>query len=152
MQYLSPDNVDSAVPFYTEYFEYDSISQVCRLFSSKDRECSSLSGPRGELAEQCPTSNSEQFLFIKLNLFGLPSFSAHPCPNLQHLPAHLQCDQAGLVEDETGQTRLMVSGGSHAEWWLWRNGNWEKTANSTRRFDVSKTFVVATYSYAALMS
>ena len=133
-----------------------------------------MTGPRGELLEECqitssstqppttptassttpppmssstptPTPTPQEFLFLEPSqLLSLPNFSPYPCPGLEQFPAHLQCDQAGLVEDETGQTRLMVQGTSHGntapnnhkEWWFWRNNAWEKTANSTeRRYD-----------------
>ena len=137
-----------------------------------------MSGPRGELVEECQIASSstqppstitststqsptmpsstltsipphptpEEFLFLRPSqLLSLPSFSPYPCPGLEQFPAHLQCDQAGLVEDETGQTVLMVNGNSygnsdpndsHKEWWFWRNSAWEKTINSTEsRYD-----------------
>lgn len=39
---------------------------------------------------------------------------------------------AGLVEDEAGQARLLVGGGLYheREWWLWRAGAWQQTVNS----------------------
>ena len=160
-----------------EYFQYDSKEHVCRLFSSANRECSGMTGPRGELVEECqiassstqpsttpatsstpspstpsstptPTPTPEEFLFLEPSqLLSLPNFSPYPCPGLEQFPAHLQCDQAGLVEDETGKTRLMVEGTSHGntgdnghkEWWFWRNDAWEKTANSSvYRFDTKQ--------------
>ena len=86
-----------------------------------------------------------QLLFLRPpKLLSLPSFSQLPWPNvnLKQFPGHLKYDQAGLAVDETGQTRLMVSGGiDHNEWWLWRNGLWEKTANSIeKRFGILGNF------------
>ena len=109
-----------------------------------------MSGPRGDLVGNCPTSTTtsslsststtssisapEDFLFLEPSqLLSLPSFSPYPCPSIAQFPVDLQIDQTGLVEDESGhQSTLMVSGGMHQEWWLWRNGVWEKTANTSK--------------------
>ena len=41
-------------------------------------------------------------------------------------------DNAGLVEDEEGEQRLLVGGGAGhwQQWWLRRNHSWEQTADS----------------------
>ena len=110
-----------------------------------------MSGPRGDLVGNCQTSAtttslsststtsstlapvSEDFLFLEPSqLLSLPSFSHYPCPSLAQFPVDMQIDQTGLVEDESGQTRLVVSGGTHQQWWIWRgDGYWYQTANAT---------------------
>ena len=110
-----------------------------------------MSGPRGHLVGNCQTSDtsttslsststtsstlvpvSEDFLFLEPSqLLSLPSFSHYPCPSLAQFPVDLQIDQTGLVVDDHGRTKLVVSGGMHQEWWLWGDGYWWKTANAT---------------------
>ena len=122
-----------------EYFQYNSQTQSCRLYSSADRECASMSGPRGDQLENCLAPFPKEYFFIQpSDLRLLPSFSPISCPSLERFP--VQHEEAielvtGLVEDETGQTRLIVHGFGYKYglfnfgWWLWRNGNWERTAN-----------------------
>ena len=109
-----------------------------------------MSGPRGDLVGNCQTSAtttsspststtsstlapvSEDFLFLEPSqLLSLPSFSHYPCPSLAQFPVDLQIDQTGLVVDDHGRTKLVVSGGTHQQWWLWGDGYWYQTANAT---------------------
>ena len=99
----------------------------------------------------------EEFFFVfslyphLVHLLSLPSFAPLSCPSLEQFPVQLEQSRellAGLVEDETGQTRLIVNGFGYKYgccdqfnslgWWLWRNGNWETTTNiSIPRFSNS---------------
>ena len=138
LKLLSPD-------FGAEYFQYNSQTQSCRLFSSADRECVSMSGPRGDQLEKCLAAPlPKEYLFLQpSSLLSLLSFSPISCPSLEQFPVKFEKARelvAGLVEDETSQTRLMVNGqsfdgeggqSSSWGWWLWRNGNWETTSNTS---------------------
>ena len=89
----------------------------------------------------------EYFFNPPADLLLLPSFSPISCPSLEQFPVQNEDPTephelvAGLVEDETGQTRLLLNGFNYEDgccdhsnswgWWLWRNGNWEKTANTS---------------------
>ena len=74
-----------------------------------------MSGPRGDQLENCLAPLPKGFLFLQpTSLLSLPSFSPLSCPNLAQFPVQLKQHAyelvSGLVEDETGQTRLLLNG------------------------------------------